>query len=96
MRIDIDLISHLEKLARLRLEAAERDRLRGDLEKMLAMVEKLRELDLENVPPLLHLREADAELRPDRVEGQADRAAALDRAPDTDGQFFRVPKVIQP
>lgn len=95
MHIDNDLISHLEKLARLKLQADERDRLRQDLDRMLAMVEKIQELDLESTPPLRHLQASGPPLRPDTVSGQVSRAAALSNSPDSDDQFFRVPKVIK-
>ncbi len=95
MQIDDALISHLEKLARLRLAPEERERLRGDLNNILAMVEKLQELDLDGVEPLTYISEEVNVLRPDRVQGQVSREEALRNAPDTDGTFFRVPKVIQ-
>ena len=95
MQIDDALISHLEKLARLRLAPDERERLRGDLNNILAMVEKLQELDLDGVEPLTYISEAVNVLRPDQVQGQVSREEALRNAPDTDGVFFRVPKVIQ-
>ena len=94
MKIDDQLISRLELLARLRLSDAEKDRLKTDLNSILAMVEKLNDLDVDNVEPLVYLNEALNRPRTDEVQNQVSREEALRNAPDQDGKFFRVPKVI--
>lgn len=94
MQIDKLLISRLEELARLELSAEERESLRQDLNRILQMVEKLQELDLEEVEPLVHVGDEVNLWRRDVVQGQVSREAALRNAPDSDGVFFRVPKVI--
>lgn len=96
MTVDDSLISRLSNLAKLAPDAEERNRLRGDLEKILAMVDKLRELNLDDVEPLRYLGARELRLREDEVANQLDRNEALANAPQTDseGQFFRVPKVI--
>ena len=94
MKIDEALILRLEELARLELSAEERKSLRDDLNAILAMVEKMREVDTDGVEPLTHMTETTNALRSDRVEGQVYRRKALGNAPDSDGKFFRVPKVI--
>jgi aspartyl-tRNA(Asn)/glutamyl-tRNA(Gln) amidotransferase subunit C len=94
MHIDETLIFHLEKLSRLQLAADEREKIKADLNNILAMVEKLDELDLTDVPPLTHITERLAALRTDEVRGQVTPAEALRNAPDHSENFFRVPKVI--
>lgn len=94
MEIDKQLISRLEELARLELSEVEREALRKDLNEILGMVEKLQELQLENVEPLVHITEALNMWRRDEVKGQVPRENALKNAPDNEGHFFRVPKVI--
>ncbi len=95
MQIDRDLILKLEQLTRLQLSESERERLAADLNEILAMVERLQEVDTEGVAPLVYVNEPeDDRSRPDRVSGQVSREAALQNAPAQDGQFFRVPKVI--
>jgi aspartyl-tRNA(Asn)/glutamyl-tRNA(Gln) amidotransferase subunit C len=95
MRIDEHVISKLENLARLALSPEERDALREDLDNILAMVRKLQSLDTEGVEPLVYVNEAATDaLREDCVKGQASREEALRNAPDSDGVFFRAPKVI--
>lgn len=94
MEINDALILQLEELARLQLSDEERAELRSDLEKMLRMVGKLSDLDVDGVEPLVYLNEQTAPPRRDEVAHQLNRKDALRNAPDTDGEFFRVPKVI--
>jgi aspartyl-tRNA(Asn)/glutamyl-tRNA(Gln) amidotransferase subunit C len=94
MKIDDQLISRLENLARLQLSATEKEGLKTDLTNILSMVEKLQELDVEGIQPLVYLNETINRPREDKIRNEADRDAALRNAPDHDGTFFRVPKVI--
>ncbi len=94
MPIDDALLSHLGKLARLELTPESRANLGTDLDKILAMVEKLSELDLEGVAPLTHVGDGGQPPRTDRVAHELSRDQALENAPDQDGTFFRVPRVI--
>lgn len=95
MQVDKDLISRLEKLARLQLDPAERDKLTTDLNSILQMVDKLSELDTTGVEPLIYLNDTENVLREDVVGAQLTPEEALRNAPKQDGQFFRVPKVIE-
>lgn len=95
MQIDTALISRLEKLARLQLNAAEREKLAGDLQRILDMVDKLQELDTDGVEPLVYLNDETNTLREDEIAHQLTQTEALLNAPKHDGQFFRVPKVIE-
>ncbi|MEO1625212.1 MAG: Asp-tRNA(Asn)/Glu-tRNA(Gln) amidotransferase subunit GatC, partial [Bacteroidota bacterium] len=94
MTIDKALISKLEQLARLELSQEEREKIRTDLNDILAMVEQLEHLDTSGVEPLIHIGEAVNNWRTDEVKHQVERAEALKNAPDQDGTFFKVPKVI--
>lgn len=62
---------------------------------MIAFVEKLNELDISGVDPLLHMTDEVNVLREDEVEGSVSREEALKNAPDHDGIYFKVPKVIK-
>lgn len=95
MQIDAALISGLEKLARLQLDDAERVKLTGDLQSILDMVDKLGELDTTGVEPLVYMNDEINVFRDDEVANQFTRTEALQNAPKHDGQFFRVPKVIE-
>ena len=95
MKIDKDLISKLEKLAQLELAPAEKERLERDLNKILEMVDKMNELDTATVSPLTHISREVNQLRPDKIENQISTEEGLSNAPDHDGTYFKVPKVIQ-
>jgi aspartyl-tRNA(Asn)/glutamyl-tRNA(Gln) amidotransferase subunit C len=94
MTVDEKLISRLEKLAKLDLTAAEKEKLRKELDDILKMVDKLEELDTEGIDPLVYVLQEDNVWRKDQVQGQIDRKAAFKNAPDADGEYFKVPKVI--
>lgn len=94
MKIDEQLILRLEELSRLELTAEERIQIRGDLERILDMVEQLQQVNTEGVAPLTYISEEVNVLRADEIENQLDRTKAMQNAPMTDGQYFKVPKVI--
>jgi aspartyl-tRNA(Asn)/glutamyl-tRNA(Gln) amidotransferase subunit C len=94
MTIDKNLILRLENLARLELNDTERDRLQGSLNNILTMVEQLNALDTEGVEPLIYVNDDTQILRADVVKNQVSRKDALKNAPDQNGVFFKVPKVI--
>mgnify|MGYP005991655031 CR=1 FL=1 len=96
MTVDDELVSRLAKLSKLNPDAKERQRLSEDLKKILSMVEKLQELDLDGVEPLRYITEVENDLRPDEIGNELPHDVAMRNAPDTDedGKFFRVPKVI--
>ena len=95
MKIDKSLILKLEKLSRLELSETERTKIQEDLNKVLKMVEKLEELDVKEVEPLLHVSEEEHVLRKDEIKNQISREEALANAPKSDGKYFKVPKVIK-
>ena len=95
MTIDNELISRLEHLARLELSPEERERIQNDLNEILKMVEKLNELDTDKVEPLVYVSEAENIQREDEIKHQVERTEALKNAPDQDGTYFKVPKVIK-
>jgi aspartyl-tRNA(Asn)/glutamyl-tRNA(Gln) amidotransferase subunit C len=95
MQVDDALIDKLSRLAMLRFDAAEREAIKGDLQKMIGFVDKLRELDTAGVEPLLHMSYGHDVLREDVVQGMVSREEALKNAPLHNHQFFQVPKVIK-
>ena len=95
MKIDNDLILRLEHLSKLQLTDTERKKMTGDLNNILKMIEKLEEVDTEGVEPLTHMTDVVNAFRTDEVKNQLSREDALKNAPQTDGKFFQVPKVIK-
>ena len=94
MKINEILISKIEHLARLELSDAEREGIRNDLNSILQMVEKMNELNTDNVEPLIYINNQQNVWREDKVQGQVSQKDALRNAPDKNEQFFKVPKII--
>ncbi len=92
-------VDYVAGLASLELTADERQRMVRDLNSILAHVDTLNELDTANVPPMASGAAAQGEnSREDVLEGlrrSLPHGVAMANAPDTDGTFFRVPKVIE-
>jgi aspartyl-tRNA(Asn)/glutamyl-tRNA(Gln) amidotransferase subunit C len=94
MQVTDEMINKLAHLSRLEFGEVEKKEIRDDLEKMIRFVEKLNELDLEGVEPLLQISDERNVLREDVVSGMISREEALRNAPVNDGVFFKVPKVL--
>ena len=95
MEVTDALVDKLASLSRLEFNAAEKEEIKTDLQRMISFVEKLDELDLKGTEPLLHMSANVNVLRDDEVTGSISREEALKNAPAHDGKFFKVPKVIK-
>jgi aspartyl-tRNA(Asn)/glutamyl-tRNA(Gln) amidotransferase subunit C len=95
MEVNDALIDNLSNLARLEFSAEEKEDIKKDLRRMIEFVEQLGALDTSGVEPLLHMSPAINVLREDHPEGSVSREEALANAPDTDGAYFKTPKVIR-
>ena len=81
----------MAKLARLGLAEDEVERMAGELSGILEHVDRIAELDLDDVPPTSHVVELENVLRPDVPHESLAREVALSQAPDPEGGSFRVP-----
>ena len=95
MEVNDPMVDKLAHLSRLQFNETEKAEIKIDLQRMIAFVEKLNELALDDVEPLLHMSEEVNVLREDEVKGSITRDDALKNAPLHDNQFFKVPKVIK-
>ncbi len=89
--IDRDQVLHVAKLARLRLSEAEVETMAGELSGILEHVDRIAELDLEDVPPTSHVVDLENVWRADQPHESLERDAALASAPDPVDGAFRVP-----
>ena len=99
-RVTVEEVVRVAELANLELQPEETARMLHDLNAILDYVAELNELDTAGVQPLAQVSELlDASgagrLRTDRILPSLDRAAVMPQAPETDGAFFKVPKVIE-
>jgi len=89
------MVEKLAHLARLKFNEEEKLEIKTDLQRMISFVEKLNELNLDGVEPLLHLSDEVNVLREDEIKGSVSREDALKNAPLHDEEFIKVPKVIK-
>jgi aspartyl-tRNA(Asn)/glutamyl-tRNA(Gln) amidotransferase subunit C len=89
--IDREQVLHVAKLARLKLDEAEVERMATELSGILAHVERISELDLDGVEPTSHVIALENVFRPDKPRPSWDRDEILESAPDPASGAFRVP-----
>jgi aspartyl-tRNA(Asn)/glutamyl-tRNA(Gln) amidotransferase subunit C len=87
-------VQHVARLARLSLTEAEIARFVPQLESILDYVAMMDKLDVTNVEPMAHALPLSNVLREDVVTPSLPVEKVLQNAPETDGPFFKVPKVI--
>ena len=87
-------VRHTAKLCRLALTDDQARQLTGQLGDILGYIQKLNELDVEAVRPMPHALDQHNVFRADAEAQGLTADQALDNAPDRDGPFFRVPKVL--
>jgi aspartyl-tRNA(Asn)/glutamyl-tRNA(Gln) amidotransferase subunit C len=107
MKIAEKDVSYVADLANLELTDQERQRMLKDLNSILEYIDRLNELDTSDVPPMAQIsaRFGQSEMEPGSAPAHASREdtpvpslphkEAMQNAPETDGDFFKVPKVIE-
>ena len=111
MKVTDSDVLHVSELANLELTPEERARMVRDLNSILEYVERLNQLDTMNVPPMAQVSDRYGvdqgksgsqrfayAVRDDILHGlrpSLERREALKNAPESDGTFFKVPKVIE-
>jgi aspartyl-tRNA(Asn)/glutamyl-tRNA(Gln) amidotransferase subunit C len=101
--VDLKEVRHVADLANLELTAEELPRMARDLNAILDHIAELNQLDTRDVPAMAQVSEALGQepatsgetLRPDTIRPSVDRKLVMAEAPETDGRFFKVPKVIE-
>jgi aspartyl-tRNA(Asn)/glutamyl-tRNA(Gln) amidotransferase subunit C len=92
--IDAEQVRKVAKLGRLDLTDAEIEEFTRQLAAILEYVEKMDELSTSSVEPLAHCLPISNVLRPDQVKSSLGTEKALAGAPERDGAFFKVPKIL--
>jgi aspartyl-tRNA(Asn)/glutamyl-tRNA(Gln) amidotransferase subunit C len=89
--IDREQVLHVARLARLRLSEEEVERMASELSGILDHVDRIAELDLDEVEPTSHVVSLENVLRPDEPRPSWPREVVLEQAPDPEDGAFRVP-----
>lgn len=90
----IEQVRKVAHLARLQLTPEEENKFVGQLGDILDYFEQLRELDTDKVPPTTRAIEISNIMRADDLKPFVDRDDILNIAPEQDGDFFKVPKIL--
>ena len=95
MEVNNKLIQDIAKLSKLKFDDSAEEKMKADLEKMLAFVDKLNEIDTEGIDPLIYMSEEVNVLREDKVTEKTSQEDALKNAPEKDSDYFKVPTVLK-
>ncbi|MEY3074582.1 MAG: Asp-tRNA(Asn)/Glu-tRNA(Gln) amidotransferase subunit GatC [Flavobacteriia bacterium] len=94
MEVNEALIDQIANLSKLSFEGEQKEAIRQDLQRMIAFVDKLSELDTTGVEPLIFMSNEVNRLRDDNPEQSVSHEEALRNAPKKDSDYFRIPKVL--
>ena len=95
MEVNNKLIQDIAKLSKLKFDDSAEEKMKADLEKMLAFVDKLNEIDTEDVDPLIYMSEEVNVLREDKATEATSQEDALKNAPEKDSDYFKIPTVLK-
>ena len=95
MTIDLKTIKHISKLSRISVDDKKADKLAGDLNSIFDFIEKLNELNTDNIEPLTSVAETTLKLRADEVKSENIRDKILKNSPEENEDFFVVPRVVE-
>ena len=92
--IDREQVRKVAHLARLELTEAEEEQFTTQLSNILDYFNQLSELDTDDVPPTARAIDVSNVTRSDNLESYANRDDILESAPEQEGDYFRVPKIL--
>lgn len=95
VKITLAEVEHVARLARLALDADEKDRMRSQLDAILGYVEQLRRVETAGVEPTAHVLPLVNVMRDDEVRPSYPADAMLANAPDAQAGQFRVPRILE-
>ena len=95
MKIDDKIIADLASLAKLSFDEKSSKNMQDDLKKIIGFIDKLSEINTENVEPLIYLSEELNVLRTDDNVENISQEQALTNAPQKDSDYILVPKVLE-
>jgi aspartyl-tRNA(Asn)/glutamyl-tRNA(Gln) amidotransferase subunit C len=95
MSVDADTVRRIAHLARIAVAENEVEHLKGELNTMLAFVEQLAEVNVENVEPMTSVTPMAMKKRVDKVTDGGIADDVVKNAPVSEDNFFLVPKVVE-
>ena len=95
MSVDRDTVRRIAKLARIAMDDAQAADMEKELNSLLAWVEQLSEVDVDSVQPMTSVVEQRLRMREDVVTDGGYADDLMKNAPQSEGHFFVVPKVVE-
>ena len=95
MSIDRDAVDHVARLARLDLSDEERSKMQEELGSILAHVDNIRALELDDIEPTSHALPLRNVFRPDVAGVSLTQSEALAGGPEVESERFRVPRILE-
>ena len=95
MSIDNSTVKKVAKLARIEINEEEEATLIAELNNILGWVDELKQVDTDNVEPMLSVFNESMQMREDKAESNFDNKQILDNSPESNSGFFVVPKVVE-
>jgi aspartyl-tRNA(Asn)/glutamyl-tRNA(Gln) amidotransferase subunit C len=95
MKIDRETLDKIAHLSRLEFDEKDAEKMMQDMTNIVNWVEKLNEVNTDGIEPLTTMSHEINALREDKVGEQLRREDALKNAPESDLEYFRVPKVLE-
>ena len=95
MSIDLKTIKHISKLSRISVDEKRAEKLADDLNSIFEFIEKLNELNTDDVKPLTSIAETTLKFRSDEIKSKNIREQIIKNSPEDNEDYFVVPKVIE-
>ncbi|MCH8233111.1 MAG: Asp-tRNA(Asn)/Glu-tRNA(Gln) amidotransferase subunit GatC [Bacteroidetes bacterium] len=95
MKINDELLDKLARLARINIPESDKEKMKAELSEIVTWMEKLSELDTDDVEPLTNMSEEVNRWREDSPQPHLDREIALKNAPSHESGYFKVPNVLK-
>ncbi|KPK42198.1 MAG: glutamyl-tRNA amidotransferase [Omnitrophica WOR_2 bacterium SM23_29] len=95
MSIKDDVVRYVARLARIKLSEKEVKLFAQQLDQILAYVDKLKKLDVKDIPPTSHVMVLKNVFREDQTRPSLTKEEVLKNAPQRKNDFFKVPRIIE-
>ncbi len=92
---DKKIVEYVANLARIGISSDEIEYLSSQLSKILGHIDKLKELNVDNIEPMRGLHLENNIFRKDEVVNSNLKEDILKNAPSREGDYFKIPKVIE-
>tara|TARA_B110000444_G_scaffold7049_1_gene6398 strand:- start:361 stop:663 length:303 start_codon:yes stop_codon:yes gene_type:complete len=95
IKVDDKLIADLSRLAKLKFDEESSKRMKSDLKTIIGFIDRLSEVDTQEIEPLVYMSEEVNVLRADEISDEVSQENALKNASQKDSDYFKVPTVLK-